>query len=124
MKVRAQRAPDCSRRCPSAKPPIPPILNRFQNQQLSVQQRLIQLAVNELDDALVVLTDPRTPQPFYPVAVDRLNLAKTELAAALAATTASQRASRLSNGISRAENARDQIGANIAFTLGAGNLFF
>ena len=100
------------------------ILNRFQNQQLTIQKRLIELAVNEIDDALVVLTDPRTPQPFYPVSVDRLNLAKTELAAALAATTASQRAGRLSNGISRTENARDQIGANITFTLGQGNLFF
>lgn len=50
--------------------------------------------------------------------------AKTEIAAALAATTSAQRQGPLSNAISRVENARDQIGANITFTLGAGNLFF
>ena len=100
------------------------ILNRFHDQQLAIQRRLIELAVAEIDDALEVLQDPATPQPFYPVAVDRLNLAKTEIAAALAAANSMQRQGPLSNAISRAENARDQIGANITFTLGTGNLFF
>lgn len=100
------------------------ILNRFQNLHPSIQRRLIELAVDELDDALVVLRDPRTPQPFYPIAVDRILLAKTEAAAALAAPTAGQRGGALSNAISRVENARDQIGSNIAFNLGAGSLFF
>jgi hypothetical protein len=100
------------------------ILNQFQDQQLAIQKRLIELAVAEIDDALEVLQDPVTPQPFYPVAVDRLNLSKNEIATALAAPTWVQRQGPLSNAISRTENARDQIGANINFTLGAGNLFF
>ena len=71
-----------------------------------------------------VLTASRLTTTLYPVAVDRLNLAKNQIAAAIAAPTSSQRQGPLSNAISRVENARDQIGANITFTLGAGNLFF
>jgi hypothetical protein len=100
------------------------ILNRFRDQHLTIQRRLIALAVAEIDDALEVLQDPVTPQPFYSVAVDRLNLAKNEIATALAGATWVQRQGPLSNAISRTENARDQIGANVTFTLGAGNLFF
>jgi hypothetical protein len=65
-----------------------------------------------------------TPQPFYPVAVDRLNLAKSEIANVLAASTFVQRQGPLSNAISRVQNARDQIGANITFRLGTANLMF
>ena len=100
------------------------ILGRFHDQQLAIQRRLIELAVAEIDDALEVLQDPVTPQPFYPVAVARLGDAKAEIAAALAGATSMQRQGPLSNAISRVENARDQIGTNITFTLGAGNLFF
>jgi hypothetical protein len=100
------------------------LLGRFQDQQAAIQRRLIELAAVEIDDALVVLQDPATPQPFYPVAVQRLGDAKTEIAAALAGATSVQRQGPLSNAISRVENARDQIGANITFRLGAGNLFF
>ena len=100
------------------------VLEQFQDQDLAIQKQLIQLAAAEIDDALEVLQDPITPQPFYPVAVDRLNLAKSEIAMALAAATSGQRQGPLSNAISRVENARDQIGANITFTLGTGDLFF
>ena len=100
------------------------ILNRFRDQHLAIQKRLIELARAEIDDALEVLQDQTTPQPFYPVAVDRLNLCKQEIATALAGATWVQRQGPLSNAISRTENARDTIGANINFTLGSGNLFF
>ena len=100
------------------------ILNRFHDQNLAVQRGLINLAVAEIDDALEVLTAARVAKPFFPVAVDRLNLAKSEIATALAGATWVQRQGPLSNAISRVENARDQIGANITFTLGTGNLFF
>jgi hypothetical protein len=100
------------------------ILNRFHDQQRAVQTGLINLAVAEIDDALEVLTAARLTKPFYPVAVDRLNLAKTEIATALAGATWVQRQGPLSNAISRTENARDQIGANVTYTLGSGNLFF
>ena len=88
-----------------------------------IQIKLLQLAVNEIDDALAVLTSVRTTQPFYPVAVERLGLAKAEIAAAIAAP-ASSRGGKISNAVSRIENARDQIGANITFTMGQGNLMF
>jgi hypothetical protein len=42
----------------------------------------------------------------------------------LAAANAGLRGGPLSNAISRVENARDPIGANITFTLGQGNLMF
>lgn len=100
------------------------LLQRFANNQLAIQKGLIDLAREEIDDALVVLTDPRTTQPFYPVSVTRLNEAKTQIAAALAATTSAGRQGPLSTAISRVENARDQIGANITFTMGTGNLMF
>ena len=85
---------------------------------------LVNLATAEIDDALQVLTDQATPQPFYPVSVDRINLAKSEIASVLAAPTFVQRQGPLSNAISRVQNARDQIGANITFRLGTANLMF
>jgi len=98
------------------------LFNRFRDTRVDIQIGLLDLANVEIDDALTVLQ--RAPQqPFYPVSVDRLNLAKAEIAAARSAP-ASSRGGRISNAISRVENARDQIGANINFTLGAGNLFF
>jgi hypothetical protein len=42
----------------------------------------------------------------------------------LAASTFVQRQGPLSNAISRVQNARDQIGANITFRLGTANLMF
>jgi hypothetical protein len=99
------------------------LFNRFPDTRVDLQIRLMQLAVNELDDARDVLATGKVAQPFYPIAVDRIDLAKAEIAAAIAAP-ASSRGGSLSNAISRVENARDQIGANINFTLGAGNLFF
>jgi hypothetical protein len=100
------------------------ILNRFRDQHVAIQKGLINLALEEINDALEVLTASRLSTPLYPVAVDRLNLAKAEIAAALAGATWVQRQGPLSNAISRVENARDQIGANVTFTLGSGNLFF
>ena len=98
--------------------------NRFTNQHVAIQKGLITLARAEIDDALEVLTAARLVQPLYPVAVDRLGLAKAEIATALAAANWTLRRGPLSNAISRVENARDQVGANITFTLGSGNLFF
>jgi len=99
------------------------LFNRFGDTRKDIQIKLLQLAVNEIDDALAVLTSVRTTQPFYPVAVERLGLAKAEIAAAIAAP-ASSRGGKISNAVSRIENARDQIGANVTFTMGQGNLMF
>jgi hypothetical protein len=100
------------------------ILNRYRDQQVTIQQELIRLAVAELDDALALLSDPNILQPFYPVSVDRIGLAKSDITSALAASNATGRQGPLSNAISRVENARDPIGSNISFTLGQGNLMF
>jgi cytochrome c peroxidase len=100
------------------------LVNRFHNTRADIQQGLMRLAENELNDALGVLTDAATPQPFYPVAVDRIGLAKQEIDAAIAATDFSIRQGHLSTGYSRVLNARDQIGANITFRLGTGDLMF
>jgi hypothetical protein len=99
------------------------LFNRFRDTRVDFQIKLMQLAGNELDDALFVLQSNRVTPPFYPVSVDRIGLAKAEIAAAIAAP-ASSRGGRISNAISRVENARDPIGANITFTLGQGNLMF
>jgi hypothetical protein len=99
------------------------LFNRFRDTRVDVQIKLLQLASVEIDDALFVLQSNRTTQPFYPVAVDRLGLAKAEIATAIA-SPASSRGGHISNAVSRIENARDQIGANVTFNLGQGNLMF
>jgi hypothetical protein len=99
------------------------LFNRFRDTRVDVQIGLLNLAEAELDDALAVLTSARTTQPFYPVSVDRIGLAKQEIAAARTAP-ASSRGGHISNAVSRIENARDPIGANITFQLGQGNLMF
>jgi len=99
------------------------LFNRFGDTRVDLQIKLMQLADAELDDAHDVLATGKVTQPFYPIAVDRIGLAKSEIATAIASPAAS-RGGHLSNAISRVENARDQIGANITFTLGSGNLFF
>jgi cytochrome c peroxidase len=103
------------------------LANRFGDTGVAVQLKLLTLGQAEIDDALAVLTDPIIlqvlPDPYYPVAIDRLNLAKQEIAAAQAAPVSS-RAGHISNAVSRVENARDTIGSNITFTLGTGNLMF
>jgi hypothetical protein len=99
------------------------LYNRFRDTRVDLQIKLLQLAKNELDDALFVLTSNRTTQPFYPVSVDRIGLAKQEIDAAVA-SPASSRGGHISNALSRIENARDPIGANITFNLGQGNLMF
>jgi hypothetical protein len=95
------------------------LVNRFRDTRADVQKRLMELAVEEIDDCLRVLGTS-----IYPVAVDRLGLAKAEIAAGLATTSWSTRQNRISNAISRVLNARDQFGANINFQLGQGNLMF
>jgi hypothetical protein len=95
------------------------LVNRFHDTRADIQRGLMQLAVEEIDDCLRVLGTS-----IYPVAVDRLGLAKAEIAAGLAATSWPTRQNRISNAISRVLNARDHFGANINFQLGQGNLMF
>jgi hypothetical protein len=100
------------------------LITRFQNNHLAIQRGLIQLAQEEIDDALTDMTDTAVVPPLYPVSQERLAVAKQEIAAALAATAANVRSAKVANAISRVENARDQFGSNITFVLGTGNLMF
>jgi hypothetical protein len=100
------------------------LINRFHDTRADLQIALLNLAEAEIDDALGVMQSSRTAQPFLPVAVDRLGLAKQEIATARAASGWQNRQGPVSNAYSRVLNARDQIGANITFQMGQGNLLF
>jgi hypothetical protein len=99
------------------------LANRFGDTGLNIQQQLLVLAEKELDDAQRVLTRGGTPQPFYPDSVNSIFMAENELQIALISPVSS-RAGHISNAVSRIENARDPIGANVNYTLGQGNLMF
>jgi hypothetical protein len=98
------------------------LFNRFRDTRADLQISLLKLADTELNDAFTVLSHAPA-QPFYPVSVDRIGMARTEIAAAITAP-ASSRGGHISNAMSRVQNARDPIGSNINFTMGQGNLMF
>jgi hypothetical protein len=91
------------------------------NKGVDVQKGLMQLAENEINDAL---NKDFADEGLLPVAQDRLNLAKAEIDAGLQATDPSQRQNHISNALSRVMNARDLLGSNINFRLGQGDLMF
>ncbi|MFO7177800.1 MAG: hypothetical protein DIU78_003780 [Pseudomonadota bacterium] len=93
----------------------------FHDHRADIQKRLMELAEVEIDDALEVLAQELD---LYPIAEQRLNEAKAEIALGLAASSWSVRQNRISNAISRCLNARDLFGSNIDFVLGEGNLMF
>jgi len=102
------------------------LANRFGDTRVDIQRGLLTSGQAEINDAIRVLTDSAVtilPNPFYPVAVDRLGLATQEIAAAMTAPVSS-RAGHISNAVSRVENARDTIGSNITYQLGTGNIMF
>ena len=98
------------------------LFNRFGGTRADLQISLMQLADTELNDALTVLSHAPV-QPFYPVSVDQIGTARSEIAAAIASPVSS-RGGHISNAVSRVEGARDPIGANINYDLGSGNLMF
>jgi cytochrome c peroxidase len=98
------------------------LVNLFHNNKgVDVQKRLMQLAENEVNDAL---NKDFADEGLLPTAQDRLNLAKAEIDAGVASTDPSQRQNHISNALSRVQNARDLLGSNIDFQLGQGNLMF
>ena len=99
----------------------------FNDVQPELQKTLMTIALGDINDTLEDISPTNAglqAQPFYPVAQDRLALAKAEIAAGLAATTWQIRKDKISNAVSRVENARDTIGSNITFVLGKGNVMF
>ncbi|WP_437737596.1 hypothetical protein [Sorangium sp. So ce1335] len=100
------------------------LVNQFHDTRSDIQLRLMELAEVEIDDALEVLAVPPGNVPLHAISQNHLQTAKGEIAAGLAASSWSQRQSRISNAISRVTNARDQFGANINFQLGQGTLMY
>ncbi|WP_159396951.1 hypothetical protein [Sorangium cellulosum] len=100
------------------------LVNQFHDTRADVQYGLMDLARVEIDDVLELFSAPELVTPLHTVAQTRLQEAKSEIAAGLAATTWSQRQSRISAAISRVQSARDQFGSNINFQLGQGNLMY
>ncbi|WP_437680904.1 hypothetical protein [Sorangium sp. So ce131] len=100
------------------------LVNQFHDTRADVQYGLLNLARVEIDDVLELFSAPELATPLHPVAATRLQEAKSEIAAGLAATSWSQRQSRISTALSRVQNARDQFGSNINFQLGQGNLMY
>ena len=98
------------------------LVQRFGNTGVDVQKKLMELARVEIDDAIEVLSDPG--DVLYPIAIDRLNGARDEINQGIAASTSGGRLNRIDNALSRVINARDQIGDNVTFQLGQGNLMF
>ncbi len=83
----------------------------------------MELADAELEDALEVL-GASTSGEIAPVARERLQAARAEIAAGLVASDRSARKNRISTALSRVMNGRDMLGSNINFRLGQGNLMF
>ncbi|WP_437672852.1 hypothetical protein [Sorangium sp. So ce131] len=96
------------------------LVDRFANTRADVQQKLMELARVEIDDAIEVMA----PMTLYPTAAQQLDLARAEIAQGLATTSASGRRNRIVNAISRVTTARSQFGQNITFVLGQGNLMY
>ncbi|WP_437280178.1 hypothetical protein WME90_06345 [Sorangium sp. So ce375] len=101
------------------------LVDQFHNTRVDVQQGLLKMARIEIDDALEVLSGANTyGSTLHGIAQVRLLLAKTEIAAALSATSWSTRRTKISTAITRVQSARGQFGTNIAFQLGEGNLMY
>lgn len=95
------------------------LVSSFNDTRADIQQRLLQLAVAELDDALEDISTG-----MYADAREQLNGAKDQIALGLAATMWSERQNHIASAISQCTSARALFGSNIDFVLGAGNLMF
>jgi hypothetical protein len=98
------------------------LVRRFGNTRADVQTTLMELARVEIDDAIEVLSSPA--DVIYPVALDGLALARDDIHQGLGAPTSVERENGISNALARLNDARDQVGANVTFQLGQGNLMY
>jgi len=98
------------------------LVTRFGDTRADIQKRLMELAVNEIDDALAVMLPDGAE--IYPSVRSLLVQAKSEVALGLSATSSSQRKLRIANALTRVASGRGQFGSNITFQLGQGNLMF
>jgi hypothetical protein len=97
------------------------LVGRFGNTRADIQTALLDLAREELNDALAVLS---FQSGLYTSAQSNINQANVQIAAGIAATTASARQSRINSALTSVRSARGQFGSNIVFQMGQGNLMF
>jgi hypothetical protein len=95
--------------------------NRFANNQLAVQQRLLVLARVELDDALRVLRGA-PGSVINPTQVSRLEFARSNIVAASTNNNFSARMNLIGVALNELDMADDGIAPNINFNIGAGTL--
>jgi len=101
------------------------LVARFGNTRADIQTKLMDLAREELNDALAVLSSPAVnPVLLNPAAQSSISQANAQIAAGIAASTAAQRQTRINSALSFVRSARNQLGTNITFQMGQGNLVF
>jgi hypothetical protein len=99
------------------------LIRQFQNGFAPIQQKLVELAIVEVDDALAVLQGAA----ITPIQADvraEFTAAKGEAQLALSATTHAVRNQRVSNALTRMRAGRGRLGSNITFLMGQSNLMF
>jgi len=99
------------------------LIGQFQNGFVPIQQKLVELAIVELDDALQVLQDADIT-PIQPDVQANFTAARGEAQLALAATTHTDRNQRVSNALTQMNAGRGRLGTNITFLMGPSNLMF
>lgn len=99
------------------------LIRQFQNAHAPIQQKLVELAIVELDDAVEVLQGADSG-PIQPTVLAELAAAKAQAQLASAATNHADRNRALSNALSGMRNARARLGTNITFQMGPSNLMF
>jgi len=99
------------------------LIGQFQNGFVPIQQKLVELAIVEIDDAVAVLQDASITPIQTDVQAD-FTAAKAEAQLALSAATHTARNQRVSNALTRMKAGRGRLGTNINFLMGQGNLMF
>jgi hypothetical protein len=95
--------------------------NAFGNQHLAVQQRIVVLAIVELDDALEVMQGAQGG-PLNPAEITRLQTARSNLVAASTNGNAGQRQNQIGVALNLLDLADTGIAANMNFQIGPGTL--
>ena len=97
------------------------LVARFGNTRADIQTKLMDLAREELKDALAVLS---VQSGLYTAVQSSITQANAQIAAGISAPAAAQRQTRITNALALVRNARSQFGSNINFQMGQGNLMF
>ena len=99
------------------------LIRQFQNGYVPIQQKLVELAIVEIDDALAVLQDAAITPIQTDVQAD-FTAAKAEAQLALSATTDTVRNQRVSNALTRMRAGRGRPRNEHHFLMGQSNLMF